>query len=226
MSLKTRLGLRVALVLLLVGALMFVPAGSFQFWQGWVFLAMLAVMNTVFVIYFYGRDQALLERRLRNKEPRREQKRFKIFWLPLWLGTLVVPGLDYRLGWSALLIGEVPVWLTGFSCIVVVASWLLVFHVMRHNSFASAVIQVETGQRVITDGPYRVVRHPMYTGIVLMGLATPLALGSWVALVPAVLLVPALIFRLLDEERALREELPGYTDYCEHTRFRLIPSVF
>ena len=215
-----------AVVLLLVGALMFVPAGSFRFWQGWVFLGMLAVMNTVFVIYFYRRDQALVERRLRNKEPRRAQKRFKIFWLPLWLGTLVVPGLDYRFGWSARLVGGMPVWLTSLACILVVVSWLLVFHVMRFNSFASAVVQVEAGQRVITDGPYRVVRHPMYTGIVLMGLATPLALGSWVAVVPALLLIPALVLRLLDEERALREELPGYIEYCQHTRFRLIPSVY
>lgn len=146
--------------------------------------------------------------------------------MPLWVCTLVLPGLDYRFCWSVSLLGGVPVWLTGVSWVIVVAAWLLVFHVLRFNSFASAIVQVEAGQRVITDGPYRVVRHPMYTGFALMILATPFALGSYLAFVPALLLIPVLVFRLLDEECVLRQELSGYSDYCEQTRFRLIPPVF
>jgi protein-S-isoprenylcysteine O-methyltransferase Ste14 len=207
-------------------ALMFAPAGSFRFWQGWVFVGIFVVFNAVFVAYFYRRDPALLERRLQNKEPRREQRRFKMLWVPLWLCTLALPGLDYRFGWSLALLGGVPVWLTGVCEAIIAVAWLLIFHVLRFNSFASAVVQVEAGQRVITDGPYRLVRHPMYTGFALLILATPCALGSFVALVPALILIPLLVFRLLDEERVLRQELPGYAEYCEHTRFRLIPSAF
>jgi protein-S-isoprenylcysteine O-methyltransferase Ste14 len=226
MSLKSRLVLRIVLVLPLVGAMMFGPAGSFRFWQGWMFVGIFTVFNAIFVAYFYRRDPALLERRLRNKEPRHEQRQFKMLWVPLWICTLTLPGLDYRLGWSAALLGGVPLWLAGVSDAIVLGAWLLVFHVMRFNSFASAIVQVEANQRVITDGPYRVVRHPMYTGFVLLILATPFALGSYVAFVPALLLIPVLVFRLLDEERFLRRELAGYAEYCEHTPFRLIPTVF
>ena len=226
MSLKFRLAVRVVLVLPLVAALMFAPAGSFRFWQGWMFVGIFVVFNAVFVAYFYRRDPGLLERRLQNKEPRREQRQFKVLWVPLWLCTLALPGLDYRFGWSVALLGGVPVWLTGASLVIILSAWLLVFHVLRFNSFASAIVQVEAGQRVITDGPYRVVRHPMYTGFTLLILATPCALGSFVAIVPALLLIPVLVFRLLDEERVLRQQLSGYAEYCEHTRFRLIPSVF
>ena len=226
MSLKSRLTVRVALVLPLVAALMFVPAGSFRFWQGWVFVGIFVVFNAIFVAYFYRRDPGLVVRRLQNKEPRREQRQFKMLWVPLWVCTLTVPGLDYRFGWSEALLGGVPVWLTGVSLVIILIAWLLVFYVLRFNSFASAIVQVEAGQKVITDGPYRVVRHPMYSGFALMILATPFGLGSYVAFVPAILLIPVLVFRLRDEERVLRQELSGYAEYCEHTRFRLIPSVF
>src|SRR5262249_16896113 len=112
-------------------------------------------------------------------------------------------------------------------CLVALtASWLLVFQVMRFNSYASAIVQVESGQKVITNGPYRIVRHPMYSGFVLLIVVTPLALGAYVALVPAIVMIPVLIFRLYDEEEVLRKELPGYTKYCERPRFRLIPGLF
>jgi protein-S-isoprenylcysteine O-methyltransferase Ste14 len=226
MSLKARLALRVPLVTALVAALIFLPAGSFRFWQGWVFVGIFVVFNAIFIAYFYRRDPALVERRLQNKEPRREQKRFKLVWVPLWVCTLILPGLDHRFGWSVELLGNVALWLSILAWAMVAVGWLLVFHVMQINSFASAIVQVEAGQRVITDGPYRVVRHPMYTGFMLMILATPLALGSYVALLPALLLIPVLVFRIRDEERVLRQELSGYAEYCERTRFRLIPSVF
>jgi protein-S-isoprenylcysteine O-methyltransferase Ste14 len=205
----------------LMAGLMFGPAGSFRFWQGWVFVGIFLAFTVVFATYFYRHDRGLLERRLQSREPRREQRQFKMLWVPLWLCTLTLPGLDYRFGWSA-----VPVWLSVFSFVIVLSGWLLVFHVLRFNSFASAIVQVEAGQKVITNGPYRVVRHPMYTGFILLILATPFALGSFLAFVPALLLIPVLVFRLVDEERVLRQQLPGYTEYCEHTRFRLIPSVF
>ncbi len=225
MSLKSGLALRVVLVLPLMAGLNFGPAGSFRFWQGWIFVGIFAVFTAIFAAYFYRHDPGLLERRMQSKEPRREQRQFKMLWVPLWICTLALPGLDYRFGWSQAL-GGVPEWLTGVSFVVILCGWLLVFHVLRFNTFASAIVQVEAGQRVITNGPYRLVRHPMYTGFILLILATPFALGSLFAFVPALLLIPLLIFRLLDEERVLRRQLPGYTEYSEHTRFRLIPSVF
>lgn len=226
MSLKSRAALRLVLVVPLIGALMFAPAGSFRFWQGWIFTGIFVAFSAAFFIYFYRRDPKLLQRRLDNKEPRREQRIFKMLWIPLWILTLTLPGLDYRLGWSAALLGGVPAWLSGVSFVIVAISWLLVFHVLRFNTFASAIVQVEAGQKVITDGPYRVVRHPMYSGFALMILAAPIALGSYVAFVPAALLIPVLVYRLRDEERVLRQELPGYADYCERTRSRLVPDLF
>jgi len=226
MSLKFRLAIRMVLALPILAAMMFVPAGSFSFWQGWVFVGTFVGFNAMLVGYFYRRDPKLLERRLQNHEPRHEQRRFKMLAVPLWIIMMVLPGLDYRFGWSIGMGGGVPVWLTGVSWAIVVVAWWLVFLVLRFNSFASSIVQVEAGQRVITDGPYGVVRHPMYTGFGLMTLATPIALGSYVAFVPALLVIPLLVIRLVDEERVLRQELPGYTEYCRHTRFRLIPSVF
>ena len=226
MNLKSRLAIRVAFVIPLMAVLMFAPAGSLRYWQGWVFVFTFSVFSAVFGFYFYRRDPKLLERRLQSREPRRKQKLFKLFWVPLWLGTLILPGLDYRFQWSAALLGAVPVLLAVAASVVVAAGWILVFQVMRFNTFASAVIQVEAGQKVVSDGPYAIVRHPMYSGFSLMILATPLALGSYIAIVPAALLIPVLIFRLRDEERTLRQELPGYAEYCGRTRYRLIPFVF
>ena len=226
MSLKARLALRFAIVLPVCGVMMFAPAGSFRYWQGWIFLAVLVVFSSVFTGYFYRHDRKLLERRLENREPRKEQRLFRMVWVPVWLVTLMLPGVDYRFGWSERLLGGVPLWLMAICWLMVAAGWALVFVVMRFNSFASTVVRVEAGQKVISDGPYRMVRHPMYSGFALIILATPVALGSYVALAPAALNVLFLVFRLRDEERLLREELPGYSEYCEKTRFRLIPAVF
>ena len=133
----------------------------------------------------------------------------------------MLPGFDYRFGWS-----RVPVWLSVAAQVLLAASWVLIFLVFRFNSFASTVIQVEQGQKVISDGPYRIVRHPMYSGLVLMMMVTGFALGSYIAVVPGLMKIPLLVYRLLHEERALAKELPGYTDYCSRTPWRLVPGVY
>jgi protein-S-isoprenylcysteine O-methyltransferase Ste14 len=226
MTLQLRLAIRAPLVLLILIALMFAPAGSFRFWQAWVFLGFFAVFNLFFIVYFLRRDPELVERRLKSKEPRAEQKRFKIVWIMLWTAVLVLPGFDYRFGWSERLFGGVPVWLAIAAQAVVASSWLLIFLVFRYNSFASAVVQVEAGQKVISSGPYRFVRHPMYSGLVLMMLAIGFALGSYLTVLPALLKIPLLMYRLQDEERVLREELPGYIEYSRRTPWRLAPGVW
>jgi protein-S-isoprenylcysteine O-methyltransferase Ste14 len=221
MSLTARLALRMAIVLPLVLATLFAPAGSFRFWQAWVFFGLFVIFNLFFVLYFHRRDPEFIRRRLQSKEQRPEQKRFKFIWVLLWTAVLVLPGLDYRFGWS-----NVPVWLCVAAQVLVAMSWILIFEVFRYNSFASAVVQVEAGQKVISTGPYSVVRHPMYSGLTLMMVAVGFALGSYVAVIPGLLKIPLLIYRLSDEERVLRRELPGYPEYCERTRFRLIPGLW
>ena len=139
--------------------------------------------------------------------------------------ALLLPGLDYRFGWSAAF-GGVPVWLAVAGQVLLACSWLLIFEVFRFNSFASTVVEVTQGQRVIAGGPYRVVRHPMYSAFVMMIVALPFALGSYMAMVPAVWLIPLVVYRLIHEESLLRRELPGYVEYCENTRSRLVPRVF
>jgi len=225
LTLQTRLVFRFFAAVFLMSALLFLPAGSLRFWQAWVYVALFLGSSLFRTLYFYRRDSRLLERRLQMKETAIEQRIFKLLWRPLFVCALVVPGLDYRFGWSGTYIGAIPLWLIWLSQALVFWSYFLVFQVLKVNSFASTTVQVETGQRVISTGPYRLVRHPMYSGFIVAVLFTPLALGSYIALPVFALLVPILIFRLVHEEKLLREQLAGYAEYCRHTRFRLVPFV-
>ena len=226
MTLKSRLAVRTLIVVPLLTALVFAPAGSFRFWQAWVFIGQFALFNVFFIGYFLARDPELIERRLKAKEQRAEQRRFKVIWMLLWTAVLVLPGFDYRFGWSESWLGGVPVWLAVLAQVIVACAWVVIFVVFRYNTFAAAVVQVEAGQKVITTGPYGLVRHPMYSGLVLMMLAIGFALGSYLAVVPSLLKIPLLMYRIFDEERFLRADLPGYADYCKQTRWRLAPGVW
>lgn len=226
MSLQSRLAGRFAFGVAIGIGVLFVPAGSFHFWEGWVFVAEMVAASLFTSIYFYRHDRGLLERRLETKEKENTQRIFRKLFAPLWSCGLILTGFDYRFGWSASLFGHVPpLWVTVEAQALVMVAYWLVFQVMNANSFASSVIQVDAGQTVVSTGPYRLVRHPMYSAITLMLLATPLALRSYVAVPPFVLLIPLLVFRLLNEEKLLRQKLPGYAEYCERTRFRLVPFV-
>src|SRR6266403_1332560 len=217
-SLAARLILRTLISVIIVAVFLFLPAGSLRYWQGWAFMALWFLPMLIASPYFLMHDPQLVERRLQTKEKSSEQKTIIRLAQPIVFANLLVPGLDYRFGWS-----RVPLWLTILSEALVLAGYLITFWVMKENSFASRTVQVMEGQRVISTGPYRVVRHPMYFGAVLMLLFTPLALGSSWAL-PGFLLVGVLIvLRLLHEESVLSRELPGYSEYCERTRYRLIP---
>jgi protein-S-isoprenylcysteine O-methyltransferase Ste14 len=163
----------------------------------------------------------LIERRLQRKERVGEQKLIMKFAFVIWLVAYSLPGLDHRFGWS-----HVPVWLTILSQALVLGGYVIVFWVLKTNSFAAATIQVEPEQKVISSGPYRIVRHPMYSGVTVMFLFAPFALGSYVALPVFALFIPIIVFRLLNEEKVLRQELPGYAEYCLRTRFRLVPLLW
>lgn len=226
LTLKARLIVRILLVVPLLGAVLILPAGSLKFWEGWVYLLGFLAFSLFFGLYFYRHDRGLLERRLLMRERDPGQKNFKTLWTPLWVCVLVLPGLDYRFGWSRRFAGALPLWLIVSSLALALGAQFLMAAVFRFNSFASSVIQVESGQQVVCTGPYRVVRHPMYSAILVMVLFTPLALGSYVALPFALLLVPVLVLRLVNEEKFLLRELPGYAEYCLRTPFRLVPLLF
>ncbi|MGA2483023.1 MAG: isoprenylcysteine carboxylmethyltransferase family protein [Candidatus Acidiferrales bacterium] len=155
------------------------------------------------------------------KETVREQKLIMRFLYVIYLIAFLLPGLDHRFGWS-----HPALWLTVLSQVVVFGSYMLVILVMKANRFASRTIQVEPGQTVISTGPYRILRHPMYLGISVMVAFTPFALGSYFALPAFILVIPFIVLRLLNEEKVLRQELPGYGEYCLRTRFRLVPFVW
>ncbi len=226
MSLGLRLGLGLTLGLIFAFAVLFVTAGTLNYWQGWAFLVVFFVPNAFTFIYFLKHDPEFLERRLRNKERYDEQKLLLRWGKPFYLVAFLLPGFDYRWDWSRTLADAVPLWLTIFSLAMVSVSLLLIFWVLYVNRFASRTVEVEAGQTVISHGPYRVVRHPYYFATVLLWLFTPLALGSWVALPAFVLLIPFYVIRLLNEEKMLRAQLTGYSEYCLRTRYRLIPFVW
>lgn len=200
---------------------LFLPAGSLFYWPAWVYLGVLFIPMIVVGNYFITRDPGLLERRLRAREQYEPQKRIQGITGILFFIGFLIPGLDYRFGWSS-----VPVPLILAADAVVALGYLLVFLVFRENSYSSRIINVEAGQRVITTGPYAIIRHPMYLGVTLMFLATPLALGSWWA-VPVFLFLPVfLVFRIRNEEEVLIRELPGYAEYCRDVKYRLIPGIW
>jgi protein-S-isoprenylcysteine O-methyltransferase Ste14 len=206
---------------IVVALFLFLPAGSLLYWQAWVYLGVLFIPMIVVVNYFIKRDPGLLERRMRTREKYEPQKRIQALTGVLFFLGFLIPGLDYRFGWSFV---PVPVVLAADA--VVALGYLLIFLVFRENSYTSRIIDVEPGQRVVTTGPYALIRHPMYLGVTLMFLATPLALGSWVA-VPLFFLVPVfLVFRIRNEEEVLVRELPGYVEYCSGVRYRLIPGLW
>lgn len=223
---KLKLALSSCFGLITSAAILFVPAGSLRFWQAWVFLFLLFVPGISSFFYFYKHDPKLIERRLQTKEKIREQKRLVGLLRLLLVFAFFLPGLDYRFGWSRTHLGAVPLWLVLLSEALVLGGVVFVLWVMRTNTFAASTIQVEARQIVISTGPYSVVRHPMYLGGIVMFLATPLALGSYVSLPVFGLVIPFYIFRLLNEEKVLRRDLVGYPEYCSRTRFRLIPFIW
>jgi len=205
-------------------ALLLVPAGSLEFWQAWVYGLVFFITTTAIGIYFLRRDPRVIERRMRVGPTAEREPAQKIIMSLVLAGfalLLVVPGLDYRWHWS-----DVPVWLVLAADVFVVLGLLGTAIVVRQNSYAASTIKVEAGQPVVSTGLYAVVRHPMYSAALLVTAFTPLALGSTWALLIVILLIPLLAWRLLDEERFLARELPGYADYCRRVRYRLVPGIW
>ncbi|HEX3012576.1 MAG TPA: isoprenylcysteine carboxylmethyltransferase family protein [Syntrophomonadaceae bacterium] len=207
------------IIMIVVGLVLFLPAGSLKFWEAWIWWSIISIMTLFITAYFIKKDPGLLSRRMKVQEKEKQPVIIRILSF-LSLLIYVIPGIDYRYHWSA-----VPAWAVIIANALVLLGYIFIFLVFKENSYASTVIQVDKEQQVIKTGPYAIVRHPMYTGLLLMQLFTPIALGSYWALIFAVLFIPVLIFRIRKEEVLLRD-LPGYTDYLNKTRYRLIPSIW
>ena len=205
-------------------ACLFIPAGTLSYWQAWVFLAVFAVSSQALGIYFLAHDRKLIERRMKIgpvAEQRPVQKIISALFMLGFVGFLVLPAFDHRFGWSPV----APV-LSILANAIIVLSFVLFFLVMQSNSYAASTIQVEEGQPVVSTGPYAYVRHPMYSGALLLLAAMPLALGSWLSVLLLVPFFPVLAWRILDEEDFLRKNLPGYAEYMQRVQYRLVPQVW
>jgi protein-S-isoprenylcysteine O-methyltransferase Ste14 len=211
-------------LLLVMAALLFIPAGTLDYWQAWTFLAVYFGSSLAITLYLMKNDQKLLERRMSGgpvAEKETTQKIIMVFVSLGFIGLIVLPALDHRFAWSHM---APSVALAGDA--LVLLGWLSIFFVFKENTFTSATIELASDQKVISTGPYALIRHPMYAGALVMLLGIPIALGSWWGLLVIVAMVPALIWRLLDEEKFLARNLPGYVDYQKEVRYRLIPLLW
>jgi len=206
---------------LVLAAVLFGTAGTLAYWQAWLYLVPLFSAVTLALVYGIRTDPALLERRIRSREARVAQRKIISAATLILLLAFILPGLDFRFGWS-----DVPLVVVALADGMVLLGYGLFLLVIRENRYASRIVEVETGQKVITSGPYRYVRHPLYLAAIVMYLASPLALGSYWAILPALLLPFLLAARARDEERLLAAELSGYAAYMQQTRFRLVPGVW
>jgi protein-S-isoprenylcysteine O-methyltransferase Ste14 len=205
-------------------ACLFIPAGTFGYWQAWVFLAVFAVSSQALGIFFLMHDRKLVERRMKigpMAEQRPAQKIISALFMLGFVGFVVLPAFGHRFGWAPV----API-ISIFANAIIVLSFGLFFFVMQSNSYAASTIQVEEGQPVVSTGPYAYVRHPMYSGALLLLTAMPLALGSWLSVLLIVPFFPILAWRIFDEEDFLRQNLPGYTEYMWWVRYRLVPRVW
>lgn len=206
-----------------LGVLLFVPAWSLDFWQAWIFALFFLASSSLVTVYLLKRDPKLIERRLKAgpaAEKERSQKIIQALASVFFIALIAAPGLDRRFHGST-----VPPFLVVVADVIVALGFLIVFLVFRENSFASAVIEISPGQSVVSTGPYRLVRHPMYSGALLMILFIPLALGSYRSLLLVPPIYAVILWRLLDEERFLSKNLPGYDEYRRRTRYRLAPGI-
>ena len=207
-----------------LAALLFIPAGTLHYWQAWMFLAVFVGATSAITVYLALKDPALLERRMKAgpaAEAEPAQKIIMFFAMTGFIAMIVLPAFDHRFGWS-----PVPLWATILGEALIASGFIFIFFVLRANTYSASTIQIAEGHKVISSGPYAVVRHPMYAGALGMLAGVPLALGSWWGLWVLALFLPALIWRLLDEERFLIRNLPGYAEYRKQVKHRLVPFIW
>ena len=222
LSAKAWIGL--TFLAIVMALLLFISAGTVHYWEAWLYLGVFFGASVLITHYLIKNDPALLRRRLSAGPAAEKEKAQKIVMLVASVGfiaLLVVPALDHRFEWSS-----VPLYAIVAGEILTALCFYLVFLVYKENTFTSAIVEVAPDQKVISTGPYAIVRHPMYVGGMLLFLGTPLSLGSYWGLLAVAGVLPALIWRLLDEERFLSARLQGYGEYCRKVRWRLMPGIF
>jgi len=212
------------LIFLFLCAVLFGSAGTFDYWQAWVFWVAWIVANTALGLYVKKTDPALLERRMRagpTAETRPSQRIIMTLIMVGCIAIFAIAGLDRRFGWS-----QVPPWLALLGDGLLLLSYVVFLFVFKQNTYAASTIQLAQDQKVISTGLYHYVRHPMYSGAFFLWIGIPLALGSYWDILVGLALTPVMVWRIFDEEKFLRENLEGYTDYCNRVKFRLIPFLF
>jgi protein-S-isoprenylcysteine O-methyltransferase Ste14 len=209
---------------IVLGVLLFLPAWTLTYWQAWVFIVVFMGSANAIGVYLSLKDPELLERRKKGgpaAEQNMAQKIIISIALIGWVILLVLCGLDHRFTWSPV---SLPVSLVGN--VLIMLGFLIDFFVFKENSYGASTIETFEDQKVISTGLYARVRHPMYMGVLVMMIDVPLALGSWWGLAVLVLILPVLIWRILDEEKLLKKDLPGYREYAQKVRYRLVPYLW
>jgi len=212
---------RLLVVIPVLLAMFFLPAGTFAYWEAWAYLAILFIPMFFVLTYLLKNEPELLERRMRMREKEAKQKLIIKLSYPYFLLAFLLPGFDKRFEWS-----NVPVVVVIAADILVLLGYGMIFLVFRENRYASRIIEVEQEQKVISSGPYAIVRHPMYLGVSIMYIFSPLALGSYWAMIPSLLIIPLLVVRIRNEESVLVRELKGYQEYLQKTKYRLFPGIW
>ncbi|NOH03145.1 MAG: isoprenylcysteine carboxylmethyltransferase family protein [Chloroflexi bacterium] len=199
----------------------FLPAGTWRYWQAWMYIGVLFIPMLFVLAYFMKNDPDLLERRMKMREERGQQRRILGISVLFFILGYLLPGFDIRYGWS-----NMPAWVSIAAAAVMFLSYLLVFRTMQVNSYLSRVIEVAENQKVVDTDVYGWVRHPMYVGMTVLYVVSPVVLGSWWAVIPALVIIPVIVARILDEEIALEKDLPGYKEYKQKVKYRLMPFVW
>ena len=207
--------------LLLVGLLLFLPAGTFAYWQAWLFIGILFVPMFIAGIVLIVRQPELLRKRLDAKEQQQEQKWVVALSGLMFIAVFVVAGLSLRFGWYML-----PDWAVFVATVVFLAAYALYAEVMRENVWLSRTIEVQENQQVVSTGLYGIVRHPMYSATLLLFLSMPLVLASPWSFAIMLLYIPIITLRIRNEEQVLERELKGYTEYKQRVKYKLIPFIW
>jgi protein-S-isoprenylcysteine O-methyltransferase Ste14 len=207
--------------LLLVGALIFLPAGTFAYWQGWLLICILFIPMFIAGLVMMKKSPELLWKRLNLKEEQDEQKVVILLSGLMFLAAFIVAGLNYRFGWILL-----PAWVSYAAAAVFLAAYALYAEVLRENAYLSRTVEVQEGQKVIDTGLYGIVRHPMYMTTLLLFLSMPLVLGSILSFVITLLYIPIIAKRIRNEEQVLENGLEGYTEYKKRVKYKVIPFIW
>ena len=206
---------------ILVGALLFMPAWSFAYWNAWLFMGILFVPMLLAGFVLLGKNPELLQKRLDAKEKEAEQKSVVAFSGLMFIAAFIVAGLDWRLGWS-----QLPQWVEWLATGLFLLSYLLYAEVLRENTYLSRTIEVQEGQKVIDTGLYGIVRHPMYMTTLVLFLSMPLVLGSLYSFIIMLVYIPIIAKRIRNEEKVLESGLPGYKEYMQQVKYRVLPFIW